>query len=269
MADPKKRSKTKISVVLIAIVLLALTLSGCNLLIIRTPTPEPAASSTATAEPTIPPTLTETPLPTPTETPPEPTGTVVPTLTAEQQERVLLLVNREHLIPDDWEVDVYPIEDGLVVDSAIAPDLNAMLADVRAQGLDPVVTSAYRSIADQQNLFDYTANYYYHNGLTWDEAVETTLNLVAKPGTSEHGTGLAVDIYDRQSQATGTYDAYNPVNSWLKEHSWEYGFILRYTLENREKTGFAPEPWHFRYVGRDAARIIHDEGLTLEEYLER
>lgn len=260
-------TRNRISAIL-AILFTAL-LAGCTLITPVTPTPLPTATVTATLAPTETPIATFTPTLEPSTVPATSTSTPAPTLTAEQLQRVLVLVNREVLLPAGWQVDAVSVDGNAVVDRVIAPDLESMLADMRALGLEPVITSSYRSSKEQQNLFDYTANYYVQQGSTWDDAVEKTLGLVAKPGTSEHETGLAVDIYDRASQEAGVYNAFNPVNTWLRDNSWKYGFVLRYTLENHEKTGYAPEPWHFRYVGKEAAQAIYEQELTLEEYLKQ
>ena len=91
--------------------------------------------------------------------------------------------------------------------------------------------------------------------------------VVAVPGTSEHQLGLALDIVDLNNQNLDTSQEDTPVQKWLIEHSWEYGFILRYPNDKSEITGIIYEPWHYRYVGRDAAREIHERGVCLEEYL--
>ena len=91
---------------------------------------------------------------------------------------------------------------------------------------------------------------------------------VARPGTSEHQTGLAVDIVSLSNQMLDETQESTPEFQWLAENAWKYGFILRYPEDKSEKTGIAYEPWHFRFVGKEAAAEIHDLGLCLEEYLE-
>jgi D-alanyl-D-alanine carboxypeptidase len=90
----------------------------------------------------------------------------------------------------------------------------------------------------------------------------------ARPGTSEHQLGLAVDFVDTRYWTLDEKQAELPAQKWLMEHCWEYGFILRYPSEKSEITGIIYEPWHYRYVGREIALEIRDAGLTLEEYLE-
>ena len=91
---------------------------------------------------------------------------------------------------------------------------------------------------------------------------------VARPGTSEHQTGLAVDIVDQNYQLLDEKQENTPVQQWLMAHCTEYGFILRYPTGKSKITGIGYEPWHYRYVGSDAAREITDQGLCLEEYLD-
>ena len=96
-------------------------------------------------------------------------------------------------------------------------------------------------------------------GLSQEEAEAEALRWVAAPGTSEHQLGLAVDV------SGATYDVF----LWLQEHSWEYGFIWRYPGDKTDLTGTAEEVWHYRYVGKEAAREIYEQGLCLEEYVEQ
>ena len=92
---------------------------------------------------------------------------------------------------------------------------------------------------------------------------------VAIPGTSEHQLGLAVDIVDISYQLLDRSQEDTAVQKWLMEHSWEYGFILRYPDGKSEITGITYEPWHYRYVGRENAEQIYRRGFCLEEYLGR
>ena len=91
---------------------------------------------------------------------------------------------------------------------------------------------------------------------------------MAVPGTSEHQTGLALDIVDTSYQILDEAQEDTDVQRWLAEHSWEYGFVLRYPLGKSEITGISYEPWHYRYVGRTAAREMTELGLRLEEYVD-
>ena len=90
---------------------------------------------------------------------------------------------------------------------------------------------------------------------------------MAAPGTSEHQVGLALDIVDFDDQNLTDAQADTPTQRWLIEHSWEYGFIFRYAADKTEITGVVYEPWHYRYVGLEAAETITKRGICLEEYL--
>ena len=100
------------------------------------------------------------------------------------------------------------------------------------------------------------------------EAYQETSTSVALPGTSEHATGLAVDIISTSYGELDDRQGDTAEQKWLMEHCWEYGFILRYPPEKSDITGIIYEPWHYRYVGKDAAQEITEQGITLEEYLE-
>lgn len=118
------------------------------------------------------------------------------------------------------------------------------------------VTSAYRSFAYQQNLFDY---YVKNKGLTYASLCS------AMPGHSEHQTGLAIDV-------EGSNEDYNQFEkskefSWMSQNAHHYGFILRYPKGKEEITGFKYEPWHYRYVGKSLATYLYKNNLTLEEYI--
>ena len=105
-------------------------------------------------------------------------------------------------------------------------------------------------------------------GYSYERAVEEAGTVVAVPGTSEHQTGLALDIVDASYQHLDEAQEDTQVQQWLMEHSWEYGFVLRYPSGKSETTGIIYEPWHYRYVGREAAREMTELGLCLEEYVD-
>ena len=93
--------------------------------------------------------------------------------------------------------------------------------------------------------------------------------VVAKPGTSEHQIGLALDIVSYDYQELDDEQMNTPEQKWLMEHCWEYGFILRYPQDKAAITGIIYEQWHYRYVGKEAAKEIYEQDLTLEEYLQQ
>lgn len=180
----------------------------------------------------------------------------------------LTLVNGTSPLEADPDIQVSEVENGFLVDSRIREKLTAMLRDCRAEGLDPWICSAYRSVEKQQALFEKQLKKQQELGLRGEEAVQAAAQVVAKPGTSEHNLGLAVDIVSKSYQLLDEAQAETEVAKWLKGRCAEYGFVLRYPPEKADLTGVIFEPWHFRYVGEEAARKIMERGLCLEEYLE-
>lgn len=174
----------------------------------------------------------------------------------------LMLVNSRYRIPDDYSVELIRLSNGEQVDSRIYPDLQEMFDDARGDGYNLFVRAGYRSGEDQEDLMEDKIETYRQEGYSQREAEREAEKWVAKPGTSEHELGLAVDI-----NAEGQTDG-NRLYQWLAEHSWKYGFILRYPAEKEEITGIDYEPWHFRYVGKQAAKEMYEKDLCLEEYVQ-
>ena len=153
------------------------------------------------------------------------------------------------------------------VDSRIAGSLRAMIASAAEQGVELMVTSAYRPATRQAYLHERQIERFIGYGQPREEAVATASTIVLPPGTSEHQTGLAVDIVTPGHQMLTDSFAYTPAGMWLAANSYRYGFILRYPRDSIHITGVIFEPWHFRYVGREHARAIFEGGYILEEYL--
>ncbi|MFR7984556.1 MAG: M15 family metallopeptidase [Clostridia bacterium] len=174
----------------------------------------------------------------------------------------LMLVNSQYRIPDDYSVELIRLSNGEQVDSRIYPDLQEMFDDARGDGYNLFVRAGYRSGEDQEDLMEDKIETYRQEGYSQREAEREAEKWVAKPGTSEHELGLAVDI-----NAEGQTDG-NRLYQWLAEHSWKYGFILRYPAEKEAITGIDYEPWHFRYVGKQAAKEMYEQDLCLEEYVQ-
>lgn len=178
----------------------------------------------------------------------------------------LILVNAEHTIPDGYSVELTPLKNGQYIDSRAYPDLQRMMDDMRACGLRPVICSSYRTVQKQQSLYDDKVRRCMDEGLDYGAAVIEARTWVAVPGTSEHHTGLALDIVDESYQLLDEGQENTPVQRWLMQNSYRYGFVLRYPPDKRDITGIAYEPWHYRYVGTEAAKAMHDSGICLEEY---
>ncbi|MCR4882333.1 MAG: D-alanyl-D-alanine carboxypeptidase family protein [Clostridiales bacterium] len=225
------------------------------------------------------PQATATPVPTapPTQEPTASPRAAVPKMYV-TADGMPLLVNREHLLPEDYvPYELVTMNDycpsGVVkikYSSTLAEKeaVDALLIMLQA-GIDEglknwQVSAAYRTTEQQQKLFNNKVRTYMNeNGLSRSKAVSATRKTVADPGTSEHHLGTAFDITVPGASFGSTKQA-----KWLSEHCWEYGFILRYTKEKQDITGFLAEPWHFRYVGTEHSLIMRDEDLCLEEYLE-
>ena len=175
----------------------------------------------------------------------------------------LILVNDEYRLPEDYPVELTQLSNGEQVDSRMYPALQQMFDAMRADGVYPIVASGYRTAEEQQELLDERIQEYRDDGYSWKSAKEAALLRVAKPGTSEHQLGLAVDINQEGTRSTASQ-----VYTWLEENAWEYGFIQRYPEGKSEITGITNEPWHYRYVGNPAAEEITRLGITLEEYLQ-
>jgi len=185
----------------------------------------------------------------------------------ESEKWMLVLVNAENPLPDNHSPNMKSLPNGLQFDERAIDQLNAMLSAMRAQGLSPVVCSAYRTVERQRTLFDNKVSQLVASGLSQTQAETEARKSIAYPGTSEHNLGLAADIVSMGYQLLDDKQAETPEVRWLLENCSEYGFILRYPREKEAITGITYEPWHFRYVGVTAAREIMVSGLCLEEYL--
>lgn len=180
----------------------------------------------------------------------------------------LLLVNKNHKIPEGYSVELEEVEDGHQVDKRIAESLKQMLADARKEGLSPLICSSYRTNAKQQKLYNNKVKEYKRWGCSSEEAEELASYWVAIPGTGEHETGLAVDIVSRDYQILDEKQEQTDVQRWLIDNSYKYGFALRYPTDQKEITMINYEPWHYRYVGVDNATYMKEHDMCLEEYIE-
>ena len=180
-----------------------------------------------------------------------------------------LLVNYWNPLPDDLSPALVNIGDGRQVDARCADDLDAMLDACRKAGHDPVICSAYRSHSYQTGLYENKVKRLRNEGMSEDDARKEAMTVVAYPGTSEHQTGLALDIVDASYQELDEEQENTDVQKWLMKNSYRYGFILRYPTGKSRITGIIYEPWHYRYVGRDVAREVYESGLCFEEYLQQ
>lgn len=189
---------------------------------------------------------------------------------------VPLLVNKDHplalsFVPDDlvtvkeWAGNLMTYEKDSI--QGVAEAVEALIAMIRAaeeEGVSPwKLREGYRTVADQQRIFNARVSTYEDAGNTHAQALKATRREVADPGASEHHTGLAFDL-NVPGQTFSDTDQY----LWLKQHCWEYGFIMRYTDEKEEITGITGEEWHVRYVGKAHALAMLERNECLEEYVD-
>ena len=168
----------------------------------------------------------------------------------------VLLCNRWNPVPEDFEMNLVSIGK-FKIDASCSDALQQMLDDGKEDGFNITINNTYRSKATQENMWKVRQEKYMGQGMTLAEADAYIGRSVAVPGTSEHQTGLALDVNKTQKNY-----------KWLADNSWKYGFILRYPDDKIDITGIIYEPWHFRYVGKAFAKEVYDSGLCLEEYLE-
>jgi D-alanyl-D-alanine carboxypeptidase len=153
-----------------------------------------------------------------------------------------------------------------VFDSRAIDALESLLQAARDAGYTPYINTAYRPYSAQEYIFNGKASQIAWSGqVTYEEAVEQAKSIVAYPGTSEHQTGLACDITDQYYSTMDASKMDQGLLTWLKDHCAEYGFILRYPANKESITGWN-EPWHFRYVGVEAAKFMTENDLCLEEF---
>ena len=220
-----------------------------------------------------------------------------------KNEHYLKLINKsknefgkEDFVPADLitlDSSVTPEGKEIELEKRTAQALYAMLAEMEYDGItDVMVTSGYRSLSYQKELynyyiktemqsfsteafahlgFQYIQNKYDINtdkGLDLYDARQVVLSYSAYPGTSEHQTGLCVDFITLNMTALTNVFEQTSASAWLSENAHRFGFILRYPKNKTSVTGYAYESWHYRYVGRDAATEIYENNQTLEEYRE-
>ena len=179
----------------------------------------------------------------------------------------MVLANRSSVLPGDFTGAETATVGEAVVDARIAEALRQMVNDAAAAGVKLKPTNGYRSIARQQELWDARVKTLMEGGLSQADAETKAIDYTSAPGTSDHNTGLGLDIVSEDHPAKDAGFAETAAAQWLAEHAADYGFILRYPSDKTEATGMDYEPWHYRYVGSEQAHKIKESGLCLEEYL--
>ncbi len=202
------------------------------------------------------------------DTPSEPEIFVTPTgVELDANFGRLLLINIDNPLPDDYDTkvreylveidDQYRNNDYVTqIHEDVYPYITAMVAAAQADGVDLQVWSPFRSYAVQNDLFTRQVE-----RVGGDETLAAT--VVARPGTSEHNTGLCADFNMAQDRFENT-----EMYTWMCENAEDYGFILRYPKEKEHITGVIYESWHWRFVGINNAKLINRLDVTLEEYIE-
>mgnify|MGYP001864175811 FL=1 len=183
------------------------------------------------------------------------------------------LVNKDHLLSSDYVPENLVITDNNennfhdykdaslkpMISADIMPYFEALQNAALDAGLRKIIVdSGYRSFEYQKVVFDKSVV---------EKGIDETLRSVALPGSSEHQTGLAIDVayMDNGVYIEKTSDS-DPEIKWLKENAHKFGFILRYPEEKEDVTGFKYEWWHYRFIGVEMATILYSEGITLAEY---
>ena len=181
----------------------------------------------------------------------------------------LILVNKQHPIPEDYEFTLGTITGSMQCDERIIEDLLLMLQKAKSDGVNLAICSPYRNLGRQETLFNKKIKLYMGQGMSYMEAYKVASQAVTIPGASEHQMGLALDIFSDTYTSLDEGFADTEAGRWLAEHSCEYGFVLRYPEGKEDITSIEFEPWHFRYVGKEAAAVMTQEGICLEEFWEK
>lgn len=203
---------------------------------------------------------------------PEQTATPEATIDPESDPRftstdsVLIIANKKHKLPDGYEpsdltlLTVPTAYGDVYMKAEAAQAMSNMIAAANAEGVYPVVTTAYRDYAFQETLY---------NGYVESDGVEAADTYSSRPGYSDHQTGLAADIScESNGYSLNTEFENTAEGQWLAQHAHEYGFVMRYPNGKEAVTGYTYEPWHFRYIGVEEATNLYnsDPNMTMEEY---
>ncbi len=182
----------------------------------------------------------------------------------------LLLVNRDHPLPDGYEPELVWLDGNVGRIAVEAYDAaTEFINGAKDAGYDVVVASAYRGYDYQKNLVEEDVAALMRRGYSKRDAYEEVYKETMPPGCSEHQTGLAMDLVGKDYEVLNIQMVSTETNQWLRKHCAEYGFVLRYPEDKEDVTKVNYEPWHFRYVGsKSLAKKMMKRGITLEEYLE-
>lgn len=196
---------------------------------------------------------------------PEPTTIPVANITTitQSEEWNLKVINQYNQVEDGFSPQLAEYDKNVEFDERAMQPLKDMINKMKRAGIKSIwIQSAYRSYEKQKALFDNKVKEYVKQGKSQEEAEVLAQKLVQRPESSEHHLGLAVDFnyVNNEFENTAAFE-------WLQEHAAEYGFILRYPKDKGDITGISYEPWHWRYVGKEHAKKIKEQGICLEEYV--
>ncbi|MGX6979785.1 M15 family metallopeptidase [Vagococcus elongatus] len=185
----------------------------------------------------------------------------------------LRLINSDHSFTDeDLTMPLKPLAEGYEVAEVVVAPYESMEKAANKAGITLKIISAYRSVSYQEQVYQDNLSENLNQGSTKKEAQKLTEDYVAKPGTSEHHTGLALDVLDVTwlDSGNGLVGEFGETEAgkWLDEHCAEFGFIIRYPKDKEDITKIQYEPWHLRYIGKEHAQYMKTHGLVLEEYIE-
>lgn len=186
------------------------------------------------------------------------------------EEYLMMLVNPWVPLPEGFKPRTTPIPAGygtwanMHFATVGFNDLIEMMDDARSDGANLILVSSTRTMDEQRALYNNKVNRVMEANpdYTRKQAEIEAAKAVAIPGTSEHQLGLAVDFNSTEDSFRNTKEF-----AWLQENCWDYGFIYRYPDDKTDTTGIIPEPWHYRYVGKENAKKIKESGKVFEEYL--
>lgn len=184
----------------------------------------------------------------------------------------LVLINKQHPIPENYTFtlgNIKTVKGNMKCDERIIEDLLCMMQAAKEEGVNIAICSPYRDLNRQEVLFNRKIEAYMNKGMSYMDAYTMSSQAVTVPGASEHQIGLAIDIVSDDYTTLDEGFAETDAGKWLAEHSCEYGFILRYPKGKEYITSIEFEPWHFRYVGKEAATVMTQEGITLEEFWDK
>lgn len=189
-------------------------------------------------------------------------ATIIPITDAEKWN--LAIINTKYPLPDSYAPTLSNAINGsnIQLDSRVSERYAEMYAAAKLSGCVLTPYSGYHSYALQETNYNRKVNFYVNQGISAEEANQKASAQVLPAGCSEHNAGLAMDIVSASSDFINTKEY-----KWLCENAYNYGFILRYPEDKTAITGMNFEPWHWRYVGTQAAKEIKEKNQCLEEYL--